>query len=285
MTEQARDRRAFMTAAAASSLLPIVSAKGQQDAADAKQQPEEFWRDRMKAPDDGKKFGWFVDTRRCFGCHACEVSCKAENDVPLGNYIRQTFYKDVGAYPKVSRVFMPMSCQHCEDAPCIKACPCGALHKATGGTVAVDYNICCGHGTCVEVCPYGALYLDPVAKQAVKCHNCYHRTEEGMEPACVPTCPSEALHFGDLNDPDSDVSQALREAAEFEGGLQQIRPEKETRPRMWFAGPAPVEVEDHLPREGESYNPEAYNIYNWAQEKATESAAEAESRPPRGGDA
>ena len=151
--------------------------------------------------------------------------------------------------------------------------------------MAIDYNTCCGHGTCVEVCPYGALYLDPVAKQAVKCHNCYHRTEEGMEPACVPTCPSEALHFGDLNDPDSGVSQALREAAEVEGGLQQLRPEKETRPRMWFAGPAPVEVEDHLPREGESYNPEAYNIYNWAQEKAIESAAEAESRPPHGGDA
>ena len=64
--------------------------------------------------------------------------------------------------------------------------------------MAVDYNSCCGHGTCVEVCPYGAIYLDPVAKQAVKCHNCYHRTEQGMEPACVPTCPAEALYFGDL---------------------------------------------------------------------------------------
>ena len=65
-------------------------------------QPEEFWKDRMKQPDDGKDFGWFVDTRRCFGCHACEVSCKAENDVPLGNYIRQTFYQDDGTYPKVA---------------------------------------------------------------------------------------------------------------------------------------------------------------------------------------
>ena len=284
MTEQTGDRRAFMTAAAASSLLPVVSAEGQQVAADGKEQPEEFWRDRMQAPDDGKKFGWFVDTRRCFGCHACEVSCKAENDVPLGNYIRQTFYKDVGAYPKVARVFMPMSCQHCEDAPCIKACPCGALHKATGGTVAIDYNTCCGHGTCVEVCPYGALYLDPVAKQAVKCHNCYHRAEAGMEPACVPTCPSEALHFGDLNDPDSGVNQAMQAAAEAEGGLQQIRPEKQTRPRMWFAGPAPVEVEDHLPREGETYNPEAYNIYNWAQDEKAEPPVVGESGS-EGGDA
>jgi len=84
-------------------------------------------------------------------------------------------------------MFLPMACQHCEDAPCIKACPCGALHKEAGGTVAIDYNVCCGHGTCIDVCPHGALYLDPVAKQSVKCRDCYHRAEQGMQPACVPT--------------------------------------------------------------------------------------------------
>ena len=120
-------------------------------------QPEDYWSDRMAAPDDGKKYGWFIDTRRCIGCHGCEVSCKAENDVPLGSYIRQTFYKDVGEYPKVARMFLPMACQHCEDAPCIKACPCGALHKGGGGSVVIDYEKCCGHATCVDVCPYGAI--------------------------------------------------------------------------------------------------------------------------------
>ena len=120
------------------------------DPSEAKFQPESFWRDRMTAPDDGKKFGWFIDTRRCFGCHGCEVACKAENDVPLGNFIRQTFFKDVGEYPKVARMFLPMACQHCEDAPCIKACPCGALHKEAGGTVAVNYDTCCGHGSCLS---------------------------------------------------------------------------------------------------------------------------------------
>ena len=230
-------------------------------------QPEEFWQERMQAPDDGQKLGWFVDTRRCFGCHGCEVSCKAENDVPLGNFIRQTIYKDVGEYPQVARMFLPMACQHCEDAPCIKACPCGALHKEAGGTVAVDYNICCGHATCVEVCPYGAIYMDPVAKQAVKCHNCYHRTENGMEPACVPTCPSEALYFGDLNDPQSTVSRAMAAAQADDVELVQLRDEKQTKPRMWFAGPAPVEVEDDIPHEGESYSGQAYSIYNWKQSK------------------
>lgn len=228
-------------------------------------QPEERWKDRMKAPEDGKKYGWFIDTRRCFGCHGCEVSCKAENDVPLGNYIRQTFYKDVGDYPKVSRMFMPMACQHCEDAPCIKACPCGALHKGSGGTVAIDYNTCCGHATCVEVCPYGAIYIDPVANQAVKCHNCYHRLDEGMEPACANTCPADAIYFGDLNDEDSKVSKALREASENGLETTQLRAEKETRPRMWFAGQAPVEIEERVPKEGQSYSPEAYNIFNWKE--------------------
>ena len=265
------ERRDFLKRASAG--LTILSAAevgraadgpGSADAAaPGKYQPESFWKERMRSPDDGTRYGWYVDTRRCFGCHGCEVSCKAENDVPLGNFIRQTIYKDVGSYPKVARVFLPMSCQHCEDAPCIKACPCGALHKEAGGTVAVDYEVCCGHATCVEVCPYGAIYLDPVAKQAVKCHNCYHRTDNGMEPACVPTCPSEALHFGDLNDPNSKVSRAMREAADHDVELVQLRAEKETKPRMWFAGHAPAEIEERVPREGESYGPDAYDVYRW----------------------
>lgn len=270
----ASDRREFLKKTTAITALPIVggAAAPLADLAASQDnelfQPEEFWKERMATPDDDKqRLGWFIDTRRCFGCHGCEVSCKAENDVPLGNYIRQTFYQDVGEYPKVARMFVPMACQHCEDAPCIKACPCGALHKKEGGTVAVDYEICCGHGTCVDVCPYGAIYLDPVAKQAVKCHNCYHRTENGMEPACVPTCPSEAIYFGDLNDPNSKINAAMAAAKEADGELQQLRSEKETNPRMWFAGPAVPEVEPVIPREGESYSPEAYSIYNWKQKK------------------
>ena len=265
-------RRAFLEKASAALVVigaPPAQGNPPEDATgDTKEslfQPEHLWTDRMRAPDDGKRYGWFVDTRRCVGCHACEVSCKAENDVPLGNYIRQTFYKDVGEYPQVARLFMPMACQHCEDAPCIKGCPCGALHKTTGGTVAIDYNTCCGHGTCVDVCPYGAIYMDPVANQAVKCHNCYHRLEEQMEPACANTCPADAISFGDLNDENSKISKAMRDAEEKKLEIQQLRPEKKTKPRMWFVGEAPVEIEERIPREGESYSPEAYNIYNWKE--------------------
>ncbi len=227
---------------------------------------EEFWRDRMKAPDDGKRYGWVVDTRRCFGCHGCEVACKAENDVPLGRYIRQTIYHD---YEKPSgglaRLMVPMACQHCEDAPCLKACPCGALAKGPGGSVQIDYDVCSGHGACRDVCPYGAIYIDPVANQAVKCHNCTHRVEAGMEPACVATCPSEALYFGDLNDPDSAVSK-MKERLAADDALEQLRPEKGTKPRMWFASTKdrPVRAwEPKVPREGQSYHNDAYSVYEW----------------------
>ena len=110
-----KPRREFLKKAALA--LPIVSAADSAgvDAADGKSEGEiqnvPAWQGRMTAPDDGKSYGWFVDTRRCFGCHACEVSCKSENDVPLGNYIRQTTYQDKGKYPEVVRLFLPAN--HC----------------------------------------------------------------------------------------------------------------------------------------------------------------------------
>ncbi len=241
--------------------------------------PEEVWRERMQAPDDGKRYGWVVDTRRCFGCHGCEVACKAENDIPLGQYIRQTIYQD---FEKPSgglaRVMVPMACQHCEDAPCIKACPCGALHKAAGGTVQVNYDVCSGHSACKDACPYGAIYIDPVANQAVKCHNCTHRVDEGLEPACVATCPSEALYFGDLNDPESRISK-VTEQLDREGKLETLRPEKGTRPRMRFAvdKDRPLSAwESKIPVEGESYSPEAYSVFNWGEEGWDEPTPEKE---------
>lgn len=271
------DRRQFVkkTVAAAAGLAVIAgSAAGQEAPPKPKFLPEEQWRDRMKAPDDGKRYGWLVDTRRCFGCHGCEVACKAENDVPLGHFIRQTIYHDWerpgGA---AARIMVPMACQHCEDAPCIKACPCGALHKGPGGSVQVNYDQCSGHSACKDACPYGAIYIDPVANQAVKCHNCTHRLEVGMEPPCAATCPSEALYFGDLNDPGAPISR-LKSELEGSGNLATLRPEKGTKPRTWFAVDAnhPLGAwEPKVPGEGQSYATEAYSIYSWGEDAKGES--------------
>ena len=274
-----KNRREFLGAASAASLAAAslkpddkksVADSGKKNSKDPASDPATSLEARMTPPDDGKKFGWFIDTRRCFGCHGCEVACKAENDVPLGNYIRQTFYKDVGEYPKVARMFLPMSCQHCEDAPCLKACPTGAISKGVGGSVIIDYSTCDGSGDCVNACPYGAIYMDPQKDQAVKCHNCYHRLEADMQPACASTCPADAIYFGDMNDPESPVSQAISKAKEIDLPLVQLRTDKETKPRMWFSGPAPAEIEKHLPAEGESYSPDAYNIYNWKDRKSND---------------
>ncbi len=239
--------------------------------------PEEHWRERMVPPEDGKRYGWIVDTRRCFGCHACEVACKAENDVPLGHYIRQTIYHD---HEKPSgglaRIMVPMACQHCEDAPCIKACPCGAMHKGAGGTVLVNYDTCSGHAACKEACPYGAIYIDPVANQAIKCHNCTHRLDVDMQPACVSTCPSDALYFGDLNDGESKISQVAAEL-EREGLLKTLRPGKKTQPRVRFAAgeDQPMTAwEGKVPGEGMSYSPEAYSVFNWGEDALKESASD-----------
>lgn len=258
-----------LAAAAAAGALGSEARAGDDDSA-SKFFPEEYWRERMKAPDDGKRYGWIVDTRKCFGCHACEVSCKAENDVPLGQFIRQTIYQDFEKKNKqVARVMVPMSCQHCEDAPCIKACPCGALHKGAGGSVQVNYDSCCGHAACLDVCPYGAIYIDPVANQAIKCHNCTHRVDVDMAPACLDTCPSDALYFGDLNDPKSTVSR-MKAALESENKLAELRPDKETKPRMWFAvdEDRPMSAWEHrIPAEGESYRADDYSVFNWGKRK------------------
>lgn len=261
------DRRSFLGGAAAAAGVGVgVRAQDPRKQREDLFLPEENWRERMQAPADGKRYGWVVDVRRCFGCHGCEVACKAENDVPLGNYIRQTIYHDTEKPAGgLARIMVPIACQHCEDAPCIKACPCGAMHKAAGGTVQVDYDSCSGHGACKEACPYGAIYIDPVANQAVKCHNCTHRVDVGLEPACVATCPSEALYFGDLNDPESAVAK-MQKRLEAEGALDQLRPEKGTRPRMWFAGDPDrplAQWEPKVPREGQSYQNDAYSVYEW----------------------
>ena len=260
-------RRRFLKGAVAAPLAAGLSTE--QGPREDLYMPEEVWRDRITPPDDGKRYGWIVDTRKCFGCHACEVACKAENDVPLGSYIRQTIYHDAprksGA---MARIMVPMACQHCEDAPCIKACPCGAMHMGAGGSVQVNYDKCSGHASCKEACPYGAIYIDPVANQAVKCHNCTHRVDEGMDPACVSTCPSDALVFGDLNDPDSQISQ-LTEELDALGALETLRAERETKPRMRYATDENHRVaawESKVPAEGQSYHPDAYSVYEWSED-------------------
>jgi Fe-S-cluster-containing dehydrogenase component len=110
----------------------------------------------------------------------------------------------------------------------VRACPTGASFVAAGGIVAVDREKCTGCKACMASCPYGARYVH-VAGHVDKCTFCLHRLEKKKLPACVETCPTSALAFGDLSDPESDVSRALRT-----GRVRVLRPEAGTRPHVYF---------------------------------------------------
>lgn len=155
-----------------------------------------------------KRAGMVIDLRRCIGCHACSISCKTENAVPLGNFRNRVRYLEKPDAETLS--FLPMLCMHCQDAPCLNACPTEAITRLDDGRVVIDQDNCCGMKACIAACPYGAIYIDKISGKADKCDLCTHRTSLGMEPACVSSCPADALRYGDLGDPSDPVSRYAR---------------------------------------------------------------------------
>jgi len=165
-------------------------------------------------------YGFVIDVSRCIDCRACLVACRAENQVPLGHsriWVRDSGLQ--GSFPDLSRTFIPTNCMHCDEPPCVEVCTSGATYKDPAtGLVLVDQEACIGCGLCVEACPYEARYLDPQRGVVDKCNACPARLERGDTPACVATCLGGARLFGDLNDPESDVSKALAKS----GGSQRL---------------------------------------------------------------
>lgn len=152
-----------------------------------------------------------IDLETCVGCHACTVSCKMENQVPEGCFNTWVEEWDTGEYPEVSRVKLPKLCNHCVDAPCVEVCPVDATFPVEGGIVVVDEEKCIGCKACLSACPYDARYMIEETNKAGKCTFCIQRAEAGLMPACVSTCISHARYFGDLNDPESEVSKLIKE--------------------------------------------------------------------------
>jgi Fe-S-cluster-containing dehydrogenase component len=178
------------------------------------------------------RLGFLVDLDNCMGCKACEVACKAENDVPVGSWRLRVKYVDSGLYPEAKRSFTPMRCNHCENAPCEKVCPVSALHNLPNGIVNIDKDRCIGCAACMMACPYGAIYMDPVTNTADKCTYCAHRVEGGLEPACVVACPTEANIFGDLDEAGSKISQYIANNRD----VRVRKPEKGTKPKHFYTG-------------------------------------------------
>lgn len=169
-----------------------------------------------------------IDLSTCIGCHACSVACKAEFDVPLGVFRDTVLYVEDGTYPAVTRHFIPVLCNHCEDAPCLDACPTDAITRLPDGQVVIEEGDCNLNRFCMGACPYGAIYEDPERGVAQKCTFCEHRTAVGQQPACVDACPTGCRVFGDLDDPDSEIA---RRSAE---GTTVWKPQESTSPRVQY---------------------------------------------------
>ncbi len=151
-----------------------------------------------------------VFNQKCVRCKACAVACRAENDVPeeySRNWITES--PERGEFPNLGITFEPGQCMQCDNPHCARVCPVGATDKGEHGVVHINTDTCIGCRYCMMACPYDARYYDRERGIVDKCNYCYGRVRSGREPACVATCPSRARVFGDINDPQSEVSRLL----------------------------------------------------------------------------
>jgi Fe-S-cluster-containing dehydrogenase component len=148
------------------------------------------------------------DIDLCIGCFACETACKQEHDLPPGpKWIKVIQAGPVEIGGKLVMDFVPMHCRHCANPPCMSACPVKAISKRSDGIVLFHEELCVGCKQCMEACPFGAPQYNPEKGTVQACNLCQERVDQGLLPACVQNCPTQALLFGDPNQ----LSERLRE--------------------------------------------------------------------------
>ena len=191
-----------------------------------------------------------IDMNRCTGCMTCVLACKEENRTGPGIWWNRVLEIENRALDHI--IYVRYACMHCDQPPCVDACPEGAISKRPDGIVLIDQNKCRGHGECAKSCPYGVIEINPDLDyfstnmeetmrnapahqilrpgRASKCTLCFHRIDAGKEPACVVGCPSEAMIFGDQDDSESPVLEKLRKSTV-------LLPEEHTRPTAFYIIP------------------------------------------------
>lgn len=193
-----------------------------------------------------------IDRARCFGCNACTIACKRKNGTPPDIFWARVYVNEVGKYPTARREHLPALCMHCANPACVAACPTGASSQREDGIVLIDQDICIGCRACMVACPYHARYFNTKNAESYfpgkgltdyetahqygedrgtveKCNLCLDLLENGNQPACVQTCPAKARIFGDLDDPNSEVSKLIISRSGY-----QIYPELGTDPSVYY---------------------------------------------------
>lgn len=215
MWEQAKDKGVLGLASESTDLLVAL-----------RQQLEKA----LEKPKEKRHWVMVIDLKKCVGCSACTISCKAENVLPPNVTYRPVLEETLEENGRVGRRFLPRPCMQCDNPPCVRVCPVRATWKQADGIVVIDYTKCIGCRYCLTACPYGArsfdfgeYYTDPTPQimpyekaptweygqkwirqknkspvgNARKCHFCLHRVENGLLPACVSSCIGRATYFGD----------------------------------------------------------------------------------------
>jgi len=142
------------------------------------------------------KYMIYLNSKRCIGCHGCEVHCKTNKDLPVGPFLCEISHeplKAVKGVPKTEYHFR--SCYHCEDPYCVPVCPTGAMKKREDGIVYIETDSCIGCMACAGACPWHIPQFNPNTGKAVKCDYCMDRVDAGLKPACVTKCTTRALKF------------------------------------------------------------------------------------------
>ncbi|MBW1806022.1 MAG: oxidoreductase [Deltaproteobacteria bacterium] len=185
----------------------------------------------------------FIDVDKCAGCYNCFLACKDEfcgNDYPSysssqpasGHYWMRLSEIERGTYPKVKLSYVPVPCMQCEDAPCTKVSQDNAVYSRDDGIVIIDPEKAAGQKEIVASCPYEAIFWNEEKQVAQKCTFCAHLLDQGWkEPRCVETCPNGALIFGDLDDPESEISKARAKHK-----IEILHPEHGLKPSVCYVG-------------------------------------------------
>lgn len=200
------------------------------------------------------KYGMVIDLKKCVGCNSCTVACKIAHGLGPGLFFSHVKIGEHGDYPNARMTVSPTLCNHCTKAACVDVCPVGATRKRDDGIVVIDDAKCIGCRYCMIACPYDvrifiekgatkdghygdlgltdyerATYVYHQPGTVEKCDFCVDRVDEGKLPVCVQTCPGSARVFGDLDDPESEVSQLL-----LANNATVLLPEAGTGPNVYY---------------------------------------------------